>query len=106
MNKIVQVKLGDFYKRYDFFATEDLELHVGDKVVVDTVNGLVLGEVKGFKARSKFANNFIVCKVDVAAHEEKLEKYNRVKGIRDTIARLQAELDGCYIELESMGVEY
>lgn len=76
-------------KKYNFLTNIE-DLQAGDIVVVDTVNGFVLAEVVEYAEELKefgetFGNKrpkWVIQKVDVAAHEARLEKEKRLKDVK------------------------
>ena len=68
--QIVQVFFrGNVCKTYDYFT--DLDLKVGEPVIVQTGSTFSVGTVQGFVSESKNAKVWIVQKIDVAGHEER-----------------------------------
>lgn len=65
--KIVQIAFrGNYAKLYDYFT--DLELAIGEPVVVETGSTFSVGTVAGFINESKNARAWIVQKIDVEGH--------------------------------------
>lgn len=88
---IAVIEFPSGYKKYHFKNPfEDLE--VGDQVVCDTVNGLVVGEVVDFKDTSSQASKFIVQKVDLTAHLERVEKQKRIDELRKKMEKRRKEI--------------
>jgi hypothetical protein len=58
------------HKHYDFLC--NLPVKSGNIVVVDTVNGLQLAEVVGIKNSSGRAAKWVVDKVNVEAHQQRI----------------------------------
>ena len=82
--KIVQISFaGNYEVLYDFFA--DLDLKVGDPVVCHTVRGYSVGKVAGFVDSSTKATSWIVQKVDVEGHMQRLEKIRRAKELEELL---------------------
>jgi sporulation protein YlmC with PRC-barrel domain len=95
MYKIVSVLMEKSYsnKNYSFYT--DLELEVGDKVVCDTVNGLVVGEVKEINVKTPSAKvtKFIVDKIDIKGHQLRLEREEIRKEKELKLAKIKKEMD-------------
>jgi len=70
--KIVQVHFKDNVTLFDFFT--DLELQQGDIVVCDTKLGYKVATVQGTIATSTKAYKWVVCKIDVSRHEDRLKR--------------------------------
>lgn len=71
--KYAQVSFaGNMEVLYDFKT--DLELLPGDPVVCDTARGFSVGKVVALAETSAKATNWIVQKVDVAGHKERLRQ--------------------------------
>jgi hypothetical protein len=79
-------------RTYDFL-TDDENLKPGDMVVCHVnsngFRGLSIGEVKTFKTRSAKATNWLVQKVDLTAHQERIDRHERMQD-------LKAEMDARY----------
>lgn len=73
------VEFKDGYKKYDFL--NDIDLSVGDDVVVDTAQGIQLAVVVGFKDISNTASKWVIQKVDLKNHTVRLEKEKKKKEI-------------------------
>ena len=70
--KIVQVVFrGNYAKLYDYFT--DLDVVVGEPVVVETGSTFSIGTIAGFVEKSKNARAWIVQKIDVEGHKQRLE---------------------------------
>ena len=73
--KTVEVKFeGSYGKTYNYLT--DLEnLKLGDKVIVDSSNGLGIANVIQYTDKTDSTwNSWIVQKIDLEAHEERKEK--------------------------------
>lgn len=67
---IVQISFkGNLVKVYDYLT--DLDLQVGEPVVVPTGSGYSVGKVERILASSKKATAWVVQRVDVAGHKER-----------------------------------
>lgn len=76
---------------YDF-KTDIEELQEGDIVVVDTANGLSVAEVVGFKEKSHMATKWVIQKVDVEAHEERLARIERIEELKKKMEKRRKQL--------------
>jgi len=74
-------------KKYNF-QTSILDLEKGDKVVVDTVNGLVIAEFDSYdelgfgESGVKVPSKWVVQKIDVTAHNTRVEAAAKVIKIK------------------------
>lgn len=80
MIQIVSIEFEGTSTLYDFKT--DLNLEIGDLVVCDTSCGYFLGTVADIKGRSDKATKWIVDKVDLKAHEERLAKERKLKELK------------------------
>lgn len=72
--KVVEVKFDDYGSKYNF-KTDIEGIAVGDKVVVDTAHGFSVATVTSLEQHTtKKATKFVVQVIDVAKHEERLER--------------------------------
>lgn len=92
VKKIVVVKFKDTVKSYSF-KNDIAGLEEGDKVVVDTARGLQVAEVLGFKDVCKSATKYIVQKIDLDAHQKRLEKEEKARAIRAKLEKRRKELE-------------
>ncbi len=60
---------GNLAKLYDYFT--DLEVAVGEPVVVETGSTFSVGTVQGFVSESKNARAWIIQKIDVEGHKQR-----------------------------------
>lgn len=68
--KVVQIAFrGNYAKLYDYFT--DLDISIGEPVVVETGSTFSVGTVVGFIPKSKNARAWIVQKIDVQGHNER-----------------------------------
>jgi hypothetical protein len=76
-------------KGYDYKT--DLDLKVGDKVVVDTQFGLSIATVHmSTSTKLDKATKFVVTKIDLDEHEERVEKAKKAEEVRELMeARLK-----------------
>jgi len=107
---IMQVVVVEFastpYKSYHFRT--DLLLRVGDQVVVDTVNGFAVAEVKGFKEDSAMATKWVVQKIDINEHERRLERIRQVDSLKRELEsrRKAVEAEAIHVLMSNMDPEY
>ena len=93
MTKKVTILIdGNCYKYYTFL-TSDETLEVGDKVVAETVHGLVIGTVKGYAIDNAKATKWIIQKIDMSAHEERQANKKRVAAIKKKLAARRKEIE-------------
>lgn len=91
---VVQYPSG--YKNYDFLNhVEDLE--VGDTVITDSSNGLSIAKVVSFKESSTTANKWIVQKVNLTAHRERVAKQTKVNALRKKMEQRRKEIQDIQI---------
>lgn len=83
MAKIAKVTIDGNYtsKRYNFQTTDTL-LEEGDKVVVDTANGLIVGTFQGYAEGTVNATKWIIQKINLIEHLERVEKENKLKELK------------------------
>ncbi|PHA62822.1 hypothetical protein [Bacillus wiedmannii] len=83
--KIIAVQfIGSPFKSYNFL-TDIEDLKKGEKVVVDTVNGLAIAEVEKYveyPTGKVPASKWIVQKIDTASHEKRLENERYMNGLK------------------------
>lgn len=80
--KIVQVEFDQTpYKHYEFKCGDET-VNLGDYVVVDTSVGIGVAKVVGFKEVSKLATRWVIQKVDMTKHEERLEREKKMKEVK------------------------
>jgi hypothetical protein len=96
--KVVAVKHQNNHNVYYFF-TDMEDLKVGDTVVVDTRYGFQIGEVVSFVEYTPPVNvtKWVVDKVNVEAHNRRLEREKKLNEIRK-------KLDARRKQLEEMAV--
>ncbi|HDR3499677.1 TPA: hypothetical protein QCN48_005142 [Bacillus toyonensis] len=83
MKKFVEVTFDNnaYSKKYVF--KNDIEgLAVGDKVVVETANGFSVATINNFLETSKIGTKFVVQKIDVEAHNTRLEKEKKLATVK------------------------
>lgn len=95
MKKFISVSFPSSpFKSYQFLT--DIEgLKQGDQVVVDTKNGLSIAEVEGYEEQKPGIKDFkwVVQKVDLSAHEERIEKQRRVNALKRKMESRRKELE-------------
>ncbi|PHE70544.1 hypothetical protein [Bacillus wiedmannii] len=83
--KIIAVQfIGTPFKSYNFL-TDMEDLKKGEKVVVDTVNGLAIAEVEKYveyPTGKVPASKWIVQKIDTTSHEKRLENERLMNGLK------------------------
>jgi hypothetical protein len=67
-------------KKYHYFTDID-DLKTGDYCVVDSGPGLGIVQIKGFHTSCK-ASNWIVQKIDLEEHKERLKKQERIEALK------------------------
>jgi len=84
-------------KHYVFKYTDDLNLHVGDMVVVDTVNGYMIATVRYLDVVEPShveVKKYVVSKVDIKAHADRLRRDKAVKEIEAKLAERRKVVEG------------
>lgn len=84
-------------KHYAFKYDESLGLKVGDRVVVDTVNGLQLATVRYVDVAEPTnvkVHKYVVDKVDTEAHAKRLEKDKAIKALEAKLAERRKIVEG------------
>lgn len=96
MKKIAKVKFVGEIKLYDFFIAEDVA-KVNDSVVCDTARGYSVGVIREIK---EVADNFsgratkwIVCKVDLEKHMQRIQREEYARTLRATLAAKQRQFE-------------
>jgi uncharacterized protein (DUF1919 family) len=93
---VISFEVGyNHYKPYDFKT--DLDLKEGDLVVCDTARGYNVGQVVGIKESSKSATKWIVCKVDLEAHQKRLEHEKKLAEIKAKMEQRRKKLESLQI---------
>lgn len=83
MIKIAGVVIDNGYASKRYYFITDLETLVeGDKVVADTVNGLVIGTFKGYVTEGTKPTKWIIGKIDLDKHEERKAKEKHLKDLK------------------------
>ncbi|MCY8119554.1 hypothetical protein ACR6EC_07385 [Bacillus subtilis] len=92
IKEIVVVEFDPTLKHYDF--KNCLEgISIGDSVVVDTRNGVRAGTVVGFKNASKLADRWVIQRVDLEGHKERLEKEKERIAVKAQMEKRRKELE-------------
>ncbi|MEG0579509.1 MAG: hypothetical protein RR490_06300 [Niameybacter sp.] len=93
MNKIVEVSFEKKGQGKSYAFKNDIEgLEIGDTVVVDTRFGVSIAYVTKFLAESVMATKFLIQKVDLDAHKERLEKEQKLTDIKAKMEARRKEL--------------
>lgn len=96
MEKVVSVRFAQTgYVSYDkeYVFRTDLDLVNGDTVVCDTANGFAVAVVLGNYGDWKKATKWIVQKVDLTAHEERVAKADLLKELKKDIEKRAKEVN-------------
>lgn len=91
MIKVARVKFNGSEKFYDFKT--DLELSVGDLVVCDTAVGYSIGNVVTLAPLKEVDYKWIVCKIDLTAHRQRLEKEANLQLIKSKMEIRKKQID-------------
>lgn len=90
---IVTVQFKDYcHKTYDFFNVFE-EVNIGDHVVVDTVRGVGVAKVVDIKSYSHQANKHVIQRVDIEAHEKRMEAEKRRSELEQALLARKQELE-------------
>ncbi|WP_324658944.1 hypothetical protein [Bacillus cereus] len=83
MKKFVEVTFdNNTYSKKYVFKNDITDLVIGDKVVVETANGLSVATISGFLETSKIGTKFVVQKIDMVAHNNRLEKEKKLATVK------------------------
>lgn len=83
MTKFVEVTFdNNTYSKKYVFRNDIADLQIGDKVVVETQHGFSVGTVKSFLETSKIGTKFVVQKIDVEAHNKRLEREKKLATVK------------------------
>lgn len=92
-HKIVEVRFKDGYgKTYDFYNSFE-EVQAGDLVVVDTVRGVNVAEVVDVKSYSSKATKHVIQRVDLEAHNKRIQEEKRRTQLEEELAERKRELE-------------
>lgn len=80
------------YKKYDFF-TDIPDLAIGDKVVVLARTGLGIARVVGFRQGKGKADAWIICRIDVDGHYQKLTRDKKLKVLEHRMRVYLGDMD-------------
>lgn len=82
------------FKSYQF-ATDIEDLKAGDKVVVDTRNGLTIAQVEKYAEPNPSLKEFkwVVQKIDIDKHEQRLEKQRQLAALRRKMESRRKQLE-------------
>lgn len=91
---IVAVDFNSAFSNKLYHFKCDIEgIDVGDKVVVDTANGLAVAEVaKVITEGSNKATKWVVDKIDMSAHEARLEKQKKLEELKEKMEQRRKEI--------------
>lgn len=78
-------------KEYAFLT--DLDVSVGDLVVVDTINGYKTANVTSIFGNEQKSTRWVVCMVDIEKFNEKLETLKRKQFIMNQMEQRLKEVD-------------
>jgi hypothetical protein len=90
--QVALVQFDNGYKNYSF-RNDIQDLEVNDTVVVDTAQGYQLATVVGFQELTKVATKWVVQKVDLTAHVERLDKEKKKKLLKDKMEQRRKKLE-------------
>lgn len=88
---IAVIQFPSGYKNYHFKNHVE-DLSIGDQVVCDTVQGLSVGRVTGFKDSSAQATKWIVQKIDLVEHAARVEKQKQVDALKKKMEQRRKEI--------------
>lgn len=91
MLRTAVIKYKTSYQEYEFIT--DLNLKQGDYVVTDSTNGFNVGEVVQMKDLTNKSKRWIVCKIDIKTHKEKMKKEQEVKKIREKLEKRRKQVE-------------
>lgn len=92
---VVVAKFDGNYRSYNFLCDMG-DITIGDKVVVDTQHGIQIATVAGFKELKESevnATKWVVQRIDVTAHEARLERIKKEKADAKKRKELKAKMD-------------
>ncbi|MNB69358.1 hypothetical protein D3C75_158870 [compost metagenome] len=96
MKKIAKVKFPNEAKLYDFFIAEDVA-KAGEPVVCDTARGYSVGVIKSISdVKDNYngrATKWVVCKVDLQAHMERVQREEHARSIRAQLEAKQRQFE-------------
>lgn len=92
MLKTASVRYKGNYQDYDFI-TDIKDLKPGDFVVTDSTNGYNVAEVKAIKDLTKKSKRWVVCKIDIESHKEKMAKQEQLKIIREKLEQKRKQIE-------------
>lgn len=89
--KVATVRYDDFGQMYDFL-TDIEDLKKGDQVVVESSRGLGIATVQAIKNHSAKATKWVVQRVDLEAHNERIEREEKLKELRAKMEKRYKEI--------------
>lgn len=94
MAKVVNVIIDNGWNNKVYrFKTGIETLEAGDKLVVDTANGLVIGTVKDYVEDYAKATKWVIQKIDLTEHEERVERSRRIKEVKRQLTLRRKEIE-------------
>ncbi|GEM_PF-5762576 len=99
MTNIIGITHIDFkFAAKTYYFKNDLDLSIGDLVVVDTVQGYQLGKVTEVNANPKInVLKWVVDKVNKSRHQERLKKEAKLKEIKSKMDKRRKELEDIHL---------
>ncbi|MDT8900959.1 hypothetical protein [Anaeroselena agilis] len=88
----VQVDINSYNGKLYDFKTDIADLQKGDVVVVDTINGMLIGKVVGYTDDTK-ATKWVIDKVDTTAHKARLERDKQLAALRKKLEARRKAVD-------------
>ncbi|GIN22518.1 hypothetical protein [Siminovitchia fordii] len=86
------------YASRTYYFKTDLNLSIGDLIVVDTARGYQLGEVVEVDANPRInVLKWVVDKVDKSRHKERLKKEAKLKEIKSKMDKRRKELEDIHL---------
>jgi hypothetical protein len=82
----------DDSKRYHYF-TDDNDLKTGDVCVVDSGPGLGVATVQRFVKTSDKAHAWVVQKIDMVAHADRLKRQQEIEDIKSNLENLRKDFE-------------
>lgn len=72
-------------RKYDFF-TDIPDLAIGDRAVAHAITGLGIVRVLGYRTSKGRATAWLVCKIDMVRHQERLARKSRLIDVKRRMA--------------------
>ncbi|MEC9485190.1 MAG: stage 0 sporulation family protein [Candidatus Izemoplasma sp.] len=106
-NTVVGIRFKPVGKKY-YFDPNNIELEQYDKVVVETVRGIELGEV--IEEQKEIADSEIISTLKPilrkATNKDLMDHYQNEKDIKGVIERTQVHVNNNQLEMKLLGAEY